>query len=32
LQHHAVVQALPVAIEAPATRIGRIGSWIRENF
>jgi cell division protein FtsA len=32
LQHHAVAQAQPAAIEAPASRIGRIGSWIRENF
>jgi cell division protein FtsA len=32
LQHHAAVQSSPAAVEAPASRIGRIGSWIRENF
>src|SRR5207244_6384363 len=32
LQHHAVSQAQPTTNEAPASRIGRIGSWIRENF
>ena len=31
-QHHAAAQAQPAAIEAPSSRIGRIGSWIRENF
>jgi cell division protein FtsA len=32
LQHHAVVQAQPAVVEPPASRIGRIGSWIRDNF
>jgi len=32
LHNHAVTQSQPAASEAPATRIGRIGSWIRENF
>ena len=32
LQHHAVAAAQPAVVEAPASRIGRIGSWIRENF
>jgi len=32
LHHHAAAQAQPVAMEAPSSRIGRIGSWIRENF
>ena len=32
LQNHAVAQAQPASSEAPASRIGRIGSWIRENF
>jgi cell division protein FtsA len=31
-QNHAVTQAQPVVVEAPASRIGRIGSWIKENF
>jgi cell division protein FtsA len=31
-QHHAVVQAQPTVNDAPASRIGRIGSWIKENF
>ncbi len=31
-QNHAVTQAQPAVVEAPASRIGRIGSWIRENF
>ena len=32
MHHHAAAQAQPVATEAPSGRIGRIGSWIRENF
>ena len=32
LQHHATAQAQPASTEAQASRIGRIGSWIRENF
>ena len=31
-QNHAVAQAQPTASETPSSRIGRIGSWIRENF
>ena len=31
-QNHAVTQSQPAVVEAPASRIGRIGSWIRENF
>jgi len=27
-----VVQAQPTVNDAPASRIGRIGSWIKENF
>ena len=32
LHHHAAAQAQPTSAEAQASRIGRIGSWIRENF
>ncbi len=32
LHNHAVVQNQPASNEAPASRIGRIGSWIRDNF
>ena len=32
LQNHAVTQSQPATNEAPSSRIGRIGSWIRENF
>ena len=32
LLHHAPAQSQPTVVEAPSTRIGRIGSWIRENF
>ena len=31
-QHHAAAQANRPPTEAPSSRIGRIGSWIRENF
>lgn len=31
-QNHVVAQAQTPASEAPSSRIGRIGSWIRENF
>ena len=31
-QNRAVTQAQPTVVEAPVSRIGRIGSWIRENF
>jgi cell division protein FtsA len=32
-QHQAAAaQSQPAAVEAPSSRIGRIGSWIRENF
>jgi len=32
LNNHAAGQAQQVQMEAPSSRIGRIGSWIRENF
>ena len=32
LQNHASVQSQAPANDAPTSRIGRIGSWIRENF
>jgi cell division protein FtsA len=32
LLHHAPAQSQPAVVEPPSTRIGRIGSWIRENF
>ena len=32
LHHHAAAQSQPASAEAQASRIGRIGSWIRENF
>jgi cell division protein FtsA len=31
-QHHAVTQTQQVVPDVPSSRIGRIGSWIRENF
>jgi cell division protein FtsA len=32
LNNHAAGQAQQVPMETPSSRIGRIGSWIRENF
>ena len=32
LNNHAAGQAQPAPTETPSSRIGRIGSWIRENF
>ena len=29
---HAIAQSQPAVAEVPSSRIGRIGSWIRENF
>jgi cell division protein FtsA len=31
-QNHAVIQSQAPVKDLPASRIGRIGSWIRENF
>jgi len=31
-QNHAAAQGQPQVAELPSSRIGRIGSWIRENF
>src|SRR5262249_16375086 len=32
LHHHAAAQAQTAVPETPSSRIGRIGSWIRDNF
>ena len=32
LNNHAAGQAQQLPAETPSSRIGRIGSWIRENF
>ena len=32
VHHHAATQAQPASTETQASRIGRIGSWIRDNF
>jgi cell division protein FtsA len=32
LNNHAAGQAQQQPMETPSSRIGRIGSWIRENF